>query len=525
MERVAADIYPFAELRKEGFARVDKTEELYAVASGESGRQFFMARPRRFGRSLAVSTNPLKRFMVLFLPLVAAGVAWSQQLRFSVSADRSDCMYECGDKAVYTVAVTDDGGAPAKSGIVEAILDNFGDRRISAAKFDLGVTNVFSVSGTLHEPGFLRLVLKSPGRKSVVWSVGFEPRKIRKGSPKPADFDEFWENARAKLAREVPPDVKLTRVPERSTAEYDFHRISLATFGRRVYGYISVPTDKSRAPYPVHFEVNAAGFGSWTNDMEGRGDMICVRFGVYPFDMDWRWEKLGLKEKYDAMNAGMKRRYEVPAYSQAGIAEGRERYFFYPVLLGIDRAVDWVAARADVDRKRFFYRGTSQGGGFGIYLCGLNKAFTRALFVVPALTDTMGYLAGRCSGWPKIVENNSSTPERRAAAEKWAPYFDGANFASRIDCPLRVLVGFADVTCPPCAVYAAFNEMPSRDKDAIHGIGMGHSVRRELYARCNEWLFATQTTSATRSRFQASFRCGRMEESKSTARRPAGFSE
>ena len=184
-----------------------------------------------------------------------------------------------------------------------------------------------------------------------------------------------------------------------------------------------------------------------------------------------------------------------------------------------------MAARADVDRKRFFYRGTSQGGGFGIYLCGLNKAFTRALFVVPALTDTMGYLAGRCSGWPKIVENNSSTPERRAAAEKWAPYFDGANFASRIDCPLRVLVGFADVTCPPCAVYAAFNEMPSRDKDAIHGIGMGHSVRRELYARCNEWLFAAQTTSDTRSRFPVSFRCVRTEESKSTARRPAGFSE
>ena len=56
MEKVATDIYTFSRLREEGFTYVDKTEELYAMASGETGSQFFMARPRRFGKSLAVST-------------------------------------------------------------------------------------------------------------------------------------------------------------------------------------------------------------------------------------------------------------------------------------------------------------------------------------------------------------------------------------------------------------------------------------------------------------------------------------
>ena len=56
MEKVATDIYTFAELRKEGFTYVDKTDALYAMASGEVGAQFFIARPRRFGKSLAVST-------------------------------------------------------------------------------------------------------------------------------------------------------------------------------------------------------------------------------------------------------------------------------------------------------------------------------------------------------------------------------------------------------------------------------------------------------------------------------------
>ncbi len=56
MEKVATDIYTFARLREEGFTYVDKTGILHEMASGESGAQFFMARPRRFGKSLAVST-------------------------------------------------------------------------------------------------------------------------------------------------------------------------------------------------------------------------------------------------------------------------------------------------------------------------------------------------------------------------------------------------------------------------------------------------------------------------------------
>ncbi len=56
MEKIATDIYTFSELRKNGFTYVDKTDALYAMASGDVGKQFFIARPRRFGKSLAVST-------------------------------------------------------------------------------------------------------------------------------------------------------------------------------------------------------------------------------------------------------------------------------------------------------------------------------------------------------------------------------------------------------------------------------------------------------------------------------------
>ena len=410
---------------------------------------------------------------------------------YSVDVDRPGGVYRCADTAPFTVRILSTNSL-ASAANPRARLDNFGSSELTNMPFDVTATGVaFTVSGTLREPGFLRLSLPhtKDGRVDpFVFSVGFEPEKIRKGSPSPADFDEFWAEARARLAREVPLDAQMTRVPERSTDKFDFYRISFATFGRRVHGYMSVPTDRSKAPFPVDFEVSAAGFGSWTNDMQGDADSIRVKFSVYPFEPDWKWREKGLESSYKAMDAELKARYGANRYCQAGITESREAYFFYPVILGIDRAVDWVAARPDVDRARFRYQGTSQGGGFGFYLCGLNRAFTRAAFYVPAITDTMGYLAGRQSGWPQIVESNSGTPERRAAAERWAPYFDGANFASRIRCPVRVAVGFSDTTCPPCAVYAAYNEIKVTDKAIGNGIGMTHSCFGRFYESFGKWV-------------------------------------
>ena len=56
MEKAATDIYTFENLRKGGYTYVDKTAILKQLADDSRGRQFFIARPRRFGKSLAVST-------------------------------------------------------------------------------------------------------------------------------------------------------------------------------------------------------------------------------------------------------------------------------------------------------------------------------------------------------------------------------------------------------------------------------------------------------------------------------------
>ena len=56
MEKVATDIYSFRVLRENGFTYVDKTGMILPLVDMSIGKQFFLARPRRFGKSLLVST-------------------------------------------------------------------------------------------------------------------------------------------------------------------------------------------------------------------------------------------------------------------------------------------------------------------------------------------------------------------------------------------------------------------------------------------------------------------------------------
>ena len=56
MKPIATDNYDFERLITDGYAYVDKTDMLWKLANGKNGTLFFMSRPRRFGKSLMLST-------------------------------------------------------------------------------------------------------------------------------------------------------------------------------------------------------------------------------------------------------------------------------------------------------------------------------------------------------------------------------------------------------------------------------------------------------------------------------------
>lgn len=434
----------------------------------------------------------------LLLLAVAALRLFAEPVIVEISSDHTNALYRCSEKVSFIVSGLDTNRQFVTKGRSRVVVDNFTARGVVfVGDVDFSKGNPQILEFSFDKPGFYRCMAPKTSKidrfgkvivRDFIWGVGVEPGKIVKGSPSPSDFDSFWKGERQRLAREVPLDPVQSIVPEKTSDDFDYYRISFATFGsRRVHGYMSVPKDRSKGPFPVEFTVSSAGFGNHTNKMNPTKGRVRVFFAVFPFEPDWRWEELGLYEKlYTPMDEALKKKYHVINYSMSGLSGRREECFFHPVILGIDRAVDWVASLPFVDRSRFWYTGTSQGGGMGIYLCGLNGTFTKAAFFVPAIADTMGYLKGRASGWPKPIENHRE--EDRAAAAANAPYYDGANFASRIKCPVRFAVGFSDVVCPPASVYATYNELKSPDRGIVHGLGMSHTCYGWIYRDFDKWL-------------------------------------
>ena len=394
-----------------------------------------------------------------------------------VSQDHPDALYRAGEEAVFTVAVKDGSGALAKTGSADWTLDNFGPVKIGSGTADLAAGNPFTVKGALKGEGFLRLKVSS-GTNHVVWSVGYDVGRIRQDEPCPADFDAYWAGEKARLAREVPLDAKCERDEKLSTPKVDCFRVSFATFGgKRVYGFLSVPTDKSKAPFRVRVNVPGAGPGT-VGAKHAESSEICLVMNVHCFEpAATKKEQQRLMAK---QNAALAKKYALPnpkAYcSLAGIGESREDYWYHDVILGMDRAVDWVCARPDADLTQVTYTGSSQGGGFGLFLNALNGHFTKAFVAVCAITGHYGYRQDRQNGWPDLIA--SQAEGKRAAATRNAAYFDGVNFAARIRHPIRFLVGFADCTCPPPDVYAAYNACPSADKAIVNAIGSGHGWSR-----------------------------------------------
>ena len=450
------------------------------------------------------------------LPLVAANATVAQEdalsatigtdrkhielpTRAKIALDRANATYRCGEEATFTVTVAETNGVKYKSGTVTWKLDNYGSHKFAEGTVDLAKQSSFTVKGTLPYPGFLRLTVRNgKGVKYFhrCYSAAYEPEKIRTGVPKPADFDRFWDEAMARLEREVPIDVQIEPVPSLSKNGLSVNRISFATFGGRVYGGLSSPTDAKSGPYPARVHCPGAGPGFLIGNCIGDRGHVVLHMSVHGFPVPE--SDAERKALYDAQEAKYRKLYgpnAARAYPVAGMTVSREAVHYFPIILGINRAVNWLAAQSYVDKRRITYSGASQGGGFGLYLAGLNKNITKAYMGVPALADLMGFkMDGRQSGWPRVIEHETQKdPARFAMMEKIAPYFDGAYFAERIRIPVRLSVGYADESCAPQAVLATYNAISSQDKKLYHGIGGVHGSPNAPMKEVNTWLETPMT--------------------------------
>ena len=403
----------------------------------------------------------------LLSPCSSLLVQGQPNFKIEITSDHSNAVYNCGENAVLKIAVMQEDRL-VNNGTLKIKLSNDGGKELSAVNVDIARQNPYSITVGLNHPGFIQCSAIYGGQEKLA-AVAFSPQKINTETPYPADFLAFWNNGIKKLET-IPLDLKMEPLSKFSTTRYECFRISLANIeNTRIYGFLSVP--KGSGPFPALITVEGAGPGYFEPETKWvEKGVLVLRMNVHRYEPPTDQKAIG----------NLCAKLEKETYYCYHGAPDREKYYFRQSILGINRAINYLASRRDIDKTHMVMQGSSQGGAFALIMAGLNSHITAAAANVPGLCDHYGLRAGRSPGWPRLLIKSANNTVM-------APYYDTVNFAKNISCPVIVGVGFVDTTCSPSSVYAAYNTLKT-PKMIFNEPTMGHAQSIRYTEYTNKWL-------------------------------------
>ena len=402
-----------------------------------------------------------KLALYLMLILVSASLTAAPPrqsfVKVTVTPDHADWCYNCGEKPVFHVTVTDCSNAPIKDAqIYYEISEDFleplekGDKTLKCG------STKFS-GYTMKKPGFLRCRVwaKVDGKKyDECATAAFEKEKIEPKTVLPADWAEFWKKEIAKNQK-IALLPQLDLVPEKCTPKVKVYSASFQSFknGSRMYGTLCVPANYD-GKCPAILIVPGAGCrsrkGYYTEAEKG---FVTFEIGIHGIPTTMTDERI-----YETLKQG-----SLLNYPSANV-DDKDNYYYKRVFVSCARAVDFLASLDFVDAERIGVMGGSQGGALTITTAYLNPKVKCGAAFYPAMCDLTGYLYDQGNAWPYLFKNKALATKERLETVK---YYDVVNFARHLAVPMWVSYGYNDLVVCPTSIQGAINEMPTQPEVMI----------------------------------------------------------
>lgn len=399
-----------------------------------------------------------------------------QPVKIVVTPDHTDWQYKLGEPAKFMVTVYR-YNVPVKDVKLryEVGSEKMAPTQSQTRTLPNGTLTIDG--GTMKLPGFLRCTATAEidGEEyRGLCTAGFEPLTIKPTVQNPADFEPFWNDAKAELAK-LPVDARLRLLPERCTAAVNVYEVNMQSYGTsRLYGIVCIP--KAEGKYPALLRVPGAGVRPYAGDvaMAEKG-VITLEIGIHgiPVTLD--------PAVYDNLRSGA-----LLNYPNVNL-DDRDHYYYKRVYLGCVRAVDFLTSLPQYDGQTVGVTGGSQGGALSIVTAALDNRIKWLGAFYPALSDMTGYLSGRAGGWPHLFAGGTLSFNNTPAKINTVGYYDVVNFARRVRVPGAYAWGFNDETCPPTSMYAAYNTLSSPKSLTLY-MDTGHWQYAEERSRMNDWL-------------------------------------
>ena len=426
----------------------------------------------------------LKSLALLFLLLLSFEATAQESVgnyQVRVAPDRDDWTYELNQTAKFNVSVTlnnrQAAGLPINYSCGPEMMPPVITKKVTTTSQSLIID-----AGTLKEPGFLRCVVtveKDGLTYRGVGTAGFRPEQIKPTTTDPADFDKFWDEGKAQLAK-YPLDAKMEPLPAYSTANVDVYHVNFQNVGAvinktsRIYGILAVPKPASPdQKFPAVLHVPGAGVRPY------RGSLALAEKGIITLQIGIHGMPVTLDQSvYDNLAAGALNLY------MSSNLDNKNTFYFRRVILGCLRANDFLMSLPQFDGKNLGVMGGSQGGALAVMTAALDSRVKGLAVWIPALADMTGYVYGRAGGWSHAFRDEQNRTKEKIETSR---YYDTVNFARRLKVPGIYTFGYNDETCPPTSMFSAYNVV-SAPKKLLLALETGHSLTNEQGERVNKWL-------------------------------------
>jgi cephalosporin-C deacetylase-like acetyl esterase len=386
-----------------------------------------------------------------------------------------DAIFRANRKVSYTIDVQNTYEKEQTGTIAYEVSTTAGDKVLAKEAFDIKLGPKSSKKVTLDMPpqcaGFYKVsfMINVTDYDDTIRRVfGVNPEEIKSGTPKPPDFDEFWENAKKELAT-VDPQYRMTEQPDLEHDGTDVFLVEMQSLDNlTIRGYLTIRHDRRpNEKFPVWILVPGYGL-TGVKPIYGSSEVAVLSLNV-------RGEG-NSRDRLAPTRIG---------YLTTNI-EDKKKYIYRGAIMDCIRGIDFVCQRPELDPKSIICAGGSMGAYLSMVAASLDKRVKLCSANNPVFSDyrSLGY-----ADWPmrdvkQYAEDNSLDLD---ALLNNLDYYDLKNFTPRLRAKTLLGISLLDNSAPPYNEYVMINNIPNKNKMFIYP-NLGHEVPPSLFSYLSVWM-------------------------------------
>lgn len=348
--------------------------------------------------------------------------------------------YKTGEKMIYDLELREEGKKISCHTFSYTIERDFEEKIEGTVD---GRNGTITLETVMNKPGFAHVICRALDENGnrlddcddFEGGTGAEVETLRTSTPKPERFSEFWENCRKELYSVDTETIGYKEVEKEEYPDFNIYDVKIKCAGSMpVSGYISAPKKEGKYPAYVFYK----GYGVVPAPISCKQDAIIFYINAHGI------ENGRPKEYYKKLAQTKLKNYGLTKEQN----EDPDKSYFKYMAIRAAQAARFLLTLPNYNGELILH-----GGSQGAFQA------TAASVLVPEVKLLDIYIPWLCD------TNANSVGRLRSCAPEYSDglaFYDLTNIASMIHCPVKLMAGLGDYTCPPTGVFSFYNAIPTK---------------------------------------------------------------